>query len=59
MDPFIILDSQIILLQLQCEMEAMKVENTIRESQGKSPAWGEEAFMKLVDKLEHLRERIR
>ncbi len=34
------------ILELQAEIEAMKVANVERAMRGESPAYGEEAFMK-------------
>lgn len=40
---------------LGCEREAMKIANVIREDQGYSPAYGEEAFFDLSDKFRALK----
>jgi hypothetical protein len=39
-----------ILLQAEIEMQAMIAENKIREAEGKSLAYDEEAFMNLIEK---------
>lgn len=43
-----------LVLAIQAEIEAMKVENIIRERQGYSPAYDEPAFIEMAEKLRHV-----
>ena len=43
-----------LVLAIQAEIEAMKVENTIRERQGYSPAYDEPAFIEMAERLRNL-----
>lgn len=42
------------ILSIQAEIEAMKAENHVRAFQGKSPAYGEDAFYQKADQLKQL-----
>lgn len=43
-----------MLLQAEIEMQAMIAENKIRESEGNAPAYGEQAFMDLIERINEL-----
>ena len=43
-----------LVLSKQAEIEAMKVENVIREQQGLTPAYSSEMFLEKANDLENL-----